>query len=152
MIKKLAHICFRTENLKEMVAFYRDRLGFRVQFVFKNKAGEEFGYYFDLGHQSYLEIFDHRICAKINGQKSQALFAQSEFTLYQHLCLEVTDIESEVIRLRGKGITVTDTFMGGDFSKQAWFKDPDNNPIELMEYTAQSLQTRMGNALELVIG
>jgi lactoylglutathione lyase len=139
MIARLAHICFRSENVLPMVAFYRDTIGLKVKFTFKSDAGSDFGFYFDLGNRTFLEIFDNKGASEKFGGEYKKLVSAGP-THYQHFCLEVKDIEGEVNRLRGKGIKVTDVKTGMDNSKQAWITDPDGNAIELMEYTEKSLQ------------
>jgi len=59
---------------------------------------------------------------------------------YQHLCLEVDDINATVEDLRAKGIEVTDPALGSDRSWQSWLADPDGNRIELHQYTPESRQ------------
>jgi len=48
MIKRLAHLCFKTDQVDRMVRFYRDILGMRVKFTLTGDDGVEFGYYFCL--------------------------------------------------------------------------------------------------------
>ena len=42
--------------------------------------------------------------------------------------------------IRGKGWEIGDKKQGGDQSWQAWMKDPDGLPIEVMQYTPESSQ------------
>ena len=39
MIKKLAHVCLFSDQLDNMIAFYRDVMGFPVKFTMKNDDG-----------------------------------------------------------------------------------------------------------------
>jgi catechol 2,3-dioxygenase-like lactoylglutathione lyase family enzyme len=142
MIARLAHICFRSENADKMVAFYRDTLELKIKFTFKSDAGKDFGFYFDLGNRSFLEIFDNKGASEKWGGNYKKLVPPQGPSPYQHFCLEVQDIEGEVKKLRDKGLAVMDIKVGMDNSKQAWIKDPDGNAIELMEYTEKSLQVR----------
>lgn len=139
MIKRLAHVCFKSNQMDKMVAFYKDVMGLPIKFDFKLEDGTIFGYYFDLGETTFLEIFDKVGAAKMWGGSTEAL-RENTGTYYQHFCLHIEDLESYCKMLKSKGLTVTDIKVGLDHSKQAWIKDPDGNAIELMEYTKDSLQ------------
>jgi lactoylglutathione lyase len=139
MIKRLAHVCFKTDQLDNMVAFYKDVIGLDIKFNFKLEDGFIFGYYFDLGNTTFLEIFDQKGAAQQWGG-SVTTMKENVGVFYQHFCLEVEDIESYCQTLKSKNIPVTDIIVGLDHSKQAWIKDPDGNAIEIMEYTKDSLQ------------
>lgn len=139
MIKRLAHVCFKTDQMDTLVAFYRDVIGLKEKFNFKLGDGTIFGYYFDLGNTTFLEIFDQKGAAKQWGG-SVTTMKENVGVFYQHFCLEVEDLEGYCKMLKSKGLAVTDIKVGLDHSKQAWIKDPDRNAIELMEYTKDSLQ------------
>ena len=139
MIKRLGHLCFRTHQLPVMTTFYRDTLGLELKFALRHDDGTAFGYYFAAGHMTFIEIFDHAGAAKQWGGSSDPL-GPNEGVHYNHFCLEVTGLESFCAQLTAKGVEVTPVRTGMDHSKQAWLKDPDGNSLELMEYTARSLQ------------
>jgi lactoylglutathione lyase len=139
MIKRLAHVCFKTDQMDKLVAFYQDVIGLDVKFTFKLEDGFIFGYYFDLGNTTFLEIFDQKGAAKQWGG-SVTTMKENVGVFYQHFCLEVGDLEGYCDTLKSKGVSVTNISVGLDHSKQAWIKDPDGNAIELMEYTKDSLQ------------
>lgn len=140
MIKQLAHVCFFTENAEAMVAFYRDVLGFPIAFVMSNsECGTPFGWYMDCGNDTFVEIFDQKGAVKEWGGEVVAL-KDSSSSRYRHLCFETTDIEATRRDLLQKGLEVTDIIKGIDHSYQCWIKDADGNAIELMMYTADSLQ------------
>jgi catechol 2,3-dioxygenase-like lactoylglutathione lyase family enzyme len=141
MIKRLAHICFKTDQRERMIAFYRDVLGLRIKFTLANKDGREFGYYFECGDRSFLELFDQRGAVRQWGGEVTALQSPPG-TFYQHFCLEVERLEEFRTGLIAKQVPVTDIAVGMDGSKQCWIRDPDGNSIELMEYTDASLQTK----------
>ena len=65
MIKRLAHVCFKTDQTDKMVDFYKNVIGLNVKFTFKLDDGFIFGYYFDLGETTFLEIFDKVGAAKM---------------------------------------------------------------------------------------
>lgn len=139
IIKQLAHLCFYTNQLDTMVAFYRDVLGFPVRFTMRNDDGFEFGYYFATGQTTFIEIFDQNGAVKQWGGDT-APRKPNENVRYGHFCLEVLGLEEAVAELKRKGVDVIPIKVGMDHSKQAWIKDPDGNSIELMEYTPKSMQ------------
>lgn len=60
---------------------------------------------------------------------------------YTHLSLEVKDIKAAKEELISKGVRLlSDINLGPDNTYQFWIADPDQNLIELMEYTDKSLQ------------
>jgi len=129
MIKGLAHVCFTVRDLEASIAFYRDKLGFTPAFDFVDDAGRRFGAYLHVGGRAFIELF--------RAEKVQPAQGQS----YQHICLEVDDIETTVAELRRGGVDVGEITLGGDNSWQAWLEDPDGNKIELHCYTPESKQT-----------
>jgi lactoylglutathione lyase len=137
MIRQLAHCCFYTDRIDRMVKFYRDGLGLPVQFTLNDDDGHLMGYYFACGNTTFLEIFDQALAIKQWGGKVQNQTAGSQ---YKHLCLEVTGLEDFKRLLEKRGVLVSEISLGMDQSRQAWIADPDDNAIELMEYTHQSLQ------------
>lgn len=139
MIKKLAHVCLFTDRLDQMIAFYRDVLGFPVKFTMTNDDGFAFGYYFATGDMTFIEIFDQAGAVKQWGGQVVAMRPGHEAHT-RHFCFEVSGLEQLVGELEAKGLQVVPVKIGMDHSKQAWIKDPDGNDIELMEYTARSLQ------------
>ena len=139
MIRQLAHVCFFTDQLDVMVAFYRDKLGFPVKFTLHTDDGELMGYYFDCGNTTFIEIFDQKLAVKQWGGQVQMLKPGSQ---YKHFCLEVTGLAEVAAMLETRGVEVTSPKVGMDSSMQAWITDPDGNAIELMEYTHASLQLR----------
>ncbi len=141
MIKRLGHICFRTDQMQKMVEFYKDTLGLKVKFDFKSDKGKVFGYYFELGNMSFLEIFDNKGATEVWGGDHTPLATEGN-PHYQHFCLEVNNLEQVVVALQAKSVAVDNIRVGMDHSKQAWLKDPDGNAIELMEYTPQSWQVQ----------
>ncbi len=141
MIRQLAHLCFFSDQVDQMVNFYRDILGLPVKFTMSTDDGEVFGYYFDCGNTSFIEVFDQTLAVKQWGGRVQALEPGSK---YRHFCLEVTGMEEFKKKLESRGVQVSRDSVGMDNSRQAWIEDPDGNAIELMEYTAESLQLRQG--------
>ena len=139
MIKKLGHVCLFTDRPDAMIAFYRDVLGFPVKFTMSHEDGVVFGWYFACGDMTFVEIFNQRGAVKQWGGEVVAMRSNQEAHA-RHFCFEVAGLDAEVERLERLGVKVRPVSVGMDHSKQAWIKDPDGNDIELMEYTARSLQ------------
>ena len=144
MIKQVAHLCFKTDQLDRMITFYRDGLGAGVKFNYRRADGTVIGSYFSFGERTFLEVFDHTDAHRRS--KSQKPLEPLEdprdpwLARYNHFCFEVENLDAYVALLESRQIVVTGRKVGNDRSKQAWVKDPDGNLIELQEYTPQSRQ------------
>lgn len=137
MIRQLAHNCFFSDNVEKMLYFYGEILGLKVKFTLKNRVGKEFGYYFDCGNGTFIELFDKKMANEEWGGDNVPLAHGSHF---RHFCLEVIGIESFKNDIEGKGWDISVISEGKDRSLQAWISDADGNLIELMEYTRHSSQ------------
>ena len=137
MIRQLAHLNFVTNDLGRMIEFYVNRLGMKVKFTLNNKKGQPFGYYFECGNTTFIEVFDQALAVEQWGGKVEELTAG---TRYRHFCLEVIGLDEYCKMLKSKGVDVSEISLGMDNSRQAWIADPDGNRIELMEYGPSSLQ------------
>ena len=144
MINRLAHLCFKTDQLDRMILFYRDTLGLPIKFTLKGRDGFAFGYYFECGGRTFLELFDQKGAVQQWGGDMVKLQLPAAGACYQHFCLEVEGIETFRDAFFAKGVATTEITVGMDGSRQCWIKDPDGNSIELMEYTRDSLQTKEG--------
>lgn len=91
MIKQLAHLCFYSEKIEEIIEFYRDKLGLKIKFTLDNDAGVAFGFYFECGNNTFLEFFDYEHARKQWGDNADQLAATN---IYKHFCLQVENIES----------------------------------------------------------
>jgi lactoylglutathione lyase len=139
MITQLAHLNFFSDRHQEMIDFYVHKLGLKIAFTLDNDKGEPFGWYVECGKMTFIEIFDQAGAVKQWGGSVGALQSGSK---YKHLCFEVKDLEEYREILVGRGVPISPITVGMDNSKQAWIKDPDENDIELMEYTPTSFQIR----------
>ncbi len=139
MSVRLAHLCLRTERFEAMTSFYRDALALPVKFELKLPDGRVFGRYFSLGEKSFLEVFDHAGASEMWGGHAGHVTPLPGAT-FQHFCLEISGLARYRDELVSRAVNVSEITTGMDNSRQAWIKDPDGNDIELMEYTAQSLQ------------
>lgn len=141
MIRKLAHLCFFTNDLDRLVAFYRDALGLAVKFRFRAADGAVFGAYVATGDTTFVEFFDQRLTARQWSVDSAPLDAGNR---YQHLCFEVSGLTAFRDTLLARGVSIGEIRVCLDGSLQAWLSDPDGNRIELMEYTHRSAQLAHG--------
>jgi catechol 2,3-dioxygenase-like lactoylglutathione lyase family enzyme len=137
MIRQFAHLNFVTNDLGRLIEFYVHKLGMKVKFTLNNKKGQPFGYYFECGNTTFIEVFDQTMAVEEWGGKVEELTAG---TRYRHFCLEITGLDEYCKMLKDKGVDVSETTLGMDNSRQAWIADPDGNRIELMEYGPSSLQ------------
>lgn len=144
MIKQLAHLCLKTSQLGRMTEFYRDLLGATIKFRYLNRAGEPVGCYVAFGANTFVEIFDHADAHR-RSQSAKPFEPLEEprdpwLLRFNHLCLQVEDLDGFVKIIEARGAVVTGRKLGNDRSHQAWTKDPDGNLIEFQEYTAESRQ------------
>ncbi len=128
MITGLAHLCFVVKDLDKSIAFYTEKLGLKPAFDFRTPEGQRYGIYLHVGGRCFIELFIGKLAGRAEGQT------------YQHLCLEVDDINATATALRAGGVEVTEVKMGSDHSWQAWLADPEGNRIELHQYTPESWQ------------
>jgi lactoylglutathione lyase/glyoxylase I family protein len=128
MITGIAHVCFVVSDLEASIAFYSEKLGLAHAFDFRNEAGERTGVYLHVGGREFLELFQGHPHARDDAQS------------YKHICLEVDDLKKTLDTLRQRGVDATEMRLGGDNSWQAWLTDPDDNRIELHQYTDASRQ------------
>ena len=123
MVLGISHLCFRVSDLDAALTFYTDVLGFKHAFDFTRDDGSRFGAYVSCGSRTFMEFF-------LRGDgEAAAEGAQS----YQHVCLEVDDMQKTVDGLRRAGAEVSEPTVGKDGNPQAWLSDPDGNRIELHE-------------------
>jgi lactoylglutathione lyase len=141
LITRLAHLCLKTNQLNVLVDFYRDVIGLPVKFDLKNDEGTPFGYYFDLGNRTFLEIFDDQLAARQWNYSAEPI-ERPKAMHYGHFCLESADLIQLKARWLGNGLKSSEIKTGMDGSLQMWIEDPDGNAIEVMQYTPESLQTK----------
>jgi len=142
MIKKLAHLCIDTDNIPGMLHFYINQLGMSQKFTLKNKDGVDFGFFIACGDVTFLEIFDRKLKRQHWGGATDTPPPQDKGNQLQHFCFEVTDLPAFKAKLEKAGLKITAITTGMSRSTQAWTNDPDGNPIELMEYTPESLHLK----------
>ena len=144
------HVSFFVEDLERSIAFY-ELLGGKVKMAVKYKA------YLDKPESSfyeralktpedycivYVEIAPGQfveLYPKGEGQKEHAAFNDS--LGYSHFGVLVEDIFRTRDCLAEKGIPVIiEPKIGNSHTWQLWIADPDDNRIEIMQYTPESFQ------------
>jgi catechol 2,3-dioxygenase-like lactoylglutathione lyase family enzyme len=150
MIKSISHIALVVEDMDRSLAFYCDGLGLKHAFDLtmadlakvddnpRLAAAAERGLplikYLQIAPGQFLELF-------YNHQQLKKPYKSVEASGFQHLSLEVDDIEAMKERLNEKGYSPTsDIKVSADCTRQMWYADPDGNEIEIMEYTPESWQ------------
>ena len=128
LIKQIGHVCLGATDLQKSTHFYCTALGLKKQFRFI-RDGKEFGFYLDLGGNTFIEIFE------------QTALESNERSPIKHVCLQVDDIDQVITALRSHAYEVTDKHLGADHSWQCWVTDPHGVRIEMHQYTAESSQT-----------
>jgi Glyoxalase/Bleomycin resistance protein/Dioxygenase superfamily len=83
MITLLAHLNVFTDRHKEMLKFYMDALGLKVQFTSDINEGVPFGWYLACGRMTFIEIFDQAGAVRQWGGEVAELQHGSH---YRHLC------------------------------------------------------------------
>ncbi len=130
MIKGIAHLAFRVSNIDRSVAFYEKAFGFKRKFSLDNDDGTPWLVYLQVNADQFIELFP-----------STDPVTQHQSRSYQHLCIEVENINEVAKRLEDQGIILDEpVILGLDGNYQCWVHDPDGNPIELMEYGPQAMQ------------
>jgi len=133
MIKGIGHVCYTVKNIEVSIDFYTNKLGFKHAFDFRNEKGERGGAYLKIGNEgrSFIELF----------QAQEIKEVTANTVGYQHLCIEVDDINQTKNELNAKGIETTEPYFAMDNAWQIWIEDPDGNRIEMHQYTDESWQT-----------
>jgi catechol 2,3-dioxygenase-like lactoylglutathione lyase family enzyme len=117
-IKKLSHVCLSTKNLEKVRDFYINILKFKIVHEFINKNKETYGYFINVGNNSFIEFF---LVEKIEN---------SNLSSFRHLCFEVYNIDNLYKRLKKKFPKIKIKIGKTDGIKQFFVKDFENNIIE----------------------
>lgn len=128
----IAHAAFAAHDLDASLAFY-SRLGIREAFRLHHEDGSLMLVYLHVTGDRFIEVFP-------GGPPPDPARKGS----YMHLCLCVDDLEAAVAALRDQGVDMLqEPRVGLDRNAQAWVRDPDGNPIELMQLAEDSPQRRI---------
>lgn len=89
----------------------------------------------------YIELAPHQYIELFYGQKGREAGDLSGYYGYQHISIEVSDIQETWAAVSENGLTPdSDITMGCDGAYQFWLTDPDGNRMEMHCYTDESKQ------------
>lgn len=132
------HVAVRTPDLEGALAFYVEKLDFRVVATW-DYADEQLAYIAPPNDdQFYVEILGGGEPAPRDVRPYTDLADSLKYRGYHHFCLNVGSVEETVAKLRARGVTiVTEPFVLPAISRKlAFFCDPFGNLIELAEVLA----------------
>ena len=132
MICGIGHVAFDVADMQASLRFYCGVLGFVHAFSLRDDGGNPWIEYVRVADRQFIELF----YAKQPGTGGKGVS-------YNHLCLEVDDIQAAAARLRENGIEIfSGPNRGSDGNWQCWARDPDGNRIEFMQLVPSSPQLR----------
>jgi lactoylglutathione lyase len=127
----IGHIAIRVKDVARSLDFYVGKLGFAEMFRLE-RDGRLWLMYLRITDRQFLELFPE-------GEGERA--AAKEAVGYNHLCLEVSDIDAALADLAKRGVPLISPLKtAADGNRQAWIEDPDGHRIELMELSPDCLQ------------
>lgn len=132
---RIGHLAYRTGDMAAALNFYVGALGFKHAFSIPDDNGQPWIEYILVPDGRFIELFHPE------AEGIPALGAS-----YMHLCFEVDDCAAAVRELEEKGVHI-DIYpnRGKDDNLQAWIRDPDGRPIELMQLSPASPQCKALN-------
>src|SRR3712207_2744851 len=132
-VSSIAHVAIRVKDATRTLDFYTNKLGFS-EMMRLDRDGRLWLVYLRITDDQFLEVFPE-------GEGERA--AEREAVGYNHMCLEVSDIDVALRELDAAGVPlIRDKQMGADGNWQAWIEDPDGHRIELMQMMPDSLQAK----------
>lgn len=152
LFNNLMHIALYTDQMDEMLDFYKNVLGAEEKVVVKYKTylhrddrpymqsiarktpEAVFNVYLEIAPDQFVEFFP----------KAESMVADGEWNSragYNHFALTVDDIHATRAELERRGLTFdTEISKGPSGTYQMWAHDPDGNRFEIMQYTEESYQ------------
>jgi lactoylglutathione lyase len=132
MITDLGHAAFAAHDLDRALAFYA-LLGIREAFRLHREDGSLMLVYLHVAGDRFVELFPGGPPPDPNRTGS-----------FMHLCLLVDDLHTTVAQLREAGVAIErEPKVGLDHNWQAWIRDADGNPIELMQLVEDAPQRQV---------
>jgi lactoylglutathione lyase len=129
----IGHMAIRVKDVARTLEFYVGKLSFEEMFRL-DRDGRLWLMYLRITDTQFLEIFPE-------GEGERA--AGKEAVGYNHLCLEVSNIDTALADLAAKGVPLSSPLKtAADGNRQAWIEDPDGHRIELMELSPDCLQLK----------
>lgn len=139
MIHGIHHTAISTPDMERALGFYRDLLGMEVVFdsSFTGETAEEIMALENVDvrivmlgfDNARIELFEFASPAPAPGDPNRPVCDNG----ITHVCLQVTDIDSEYQRLVDAGVTFHCPPTGVGPSRATYGRDPDGNVFELLE-------------------
>ena len=146
MIHGINHVAISTADIVSLSAFYQEILGFEEVFKLNWEVGDQtLDNITGLNDSSAkiimlkcgnacLELFEYATPTPKPGDENRPVCDHG----ITHLCLQVTDIESEYTRLKNAGMRFHCPPQSVGDLQATYGRDPDGNVIELLEAPAGS--------------
>lgn len=132
-VASIAHVAIRVKDIDAILDFYVSKLGFQ-EMMRLDRDGRLWLLYLRITETQFLEVFPEGV-----GERA----AEREVVGFNHLCLEVTDIDRSLRELEAAGVPlIRGKAMGADGNWQAWIEDPEGHRIELMQMMPDCLQAK----------
>ena len=132
-VSSIAHVAIRVKDVERTLDFYSGKLGMR-EMMRLDRDGRLWLLYLRITDTQFLEVFPEGV-----GERA----AERDAVGFNHMCLEVTNIDVALQELEAAGVPlIRDKQMGADGNWQAWIEDPDGHRIELMQMMPDSLQAK----------
>jgi lactoylglutathione lyase len=129
----ITHVAIRVKDVERTLDFYVGKLGFR-EMLRLDRDGRLWLLYLRITDTQFLEVFPEGV-----GERA----AEREAVGFNHICLEVPDIQQTVSELDAMGVErIRPTVLGADGNWQTWIEDPDGHRIELMQMMPDALQPK----------
>lgn len=132
-VSSITHVAIRVKDIRRTLDFYVDKLGCAEMFRL-DRDDRLWLVYLRITDDQFLEIFPE-------GEGERA--SERDAVGFNHLCLQVPDIEQTVQELNSAGVEmIRPKVQGADGNWQTWIEDPDGHRIELMQMAENSMQAR----------
>ena len=132
-VSSIAHVAIRVKDVERTLDFYVRQLGMR-EMMRLDRDGRLWLLYLRITDTQFLEVFPEGV-----GERA----AERDAVGFNHLCLEIADIDVALLELEAAGVPlIREKQMGADGNWQAWIEDPDGHRIELMQMMPDSLQAK----------